>query len=233
MEPKRHFEGSRRPNLRPTPYLGVSLRNERRPNVCGRPKAQASQLPRCESEPAHRCSLATVFERKRLPGPARSISLPTRPRGKERRVLEDNGHANDRPAEPAEPQGYGALGDRVTGILEAAEQAAGEIRAEARKLAADLQREARAESERLKEELTADARRLRQEADEYARDMRLAVEAYATQHRRQAEEEGRAIVAQAEKQSTTRREAAEQLTRKVEADVRRREDALRGEVRLL
>jgi hypothetical protein len=44
----------------------------------------------------------------------------------------------------ADDSSYAALGDRVTGILEAAEQAAAEIREEARTLAADLEREARA-----------------------------------------------------------------------------------------
>src|SRR5256885_6298014 len=51
------------------------------------------------------------------------------------------------------PQGYAELGNRVTGILEAADHAAGEIRNDARKLAADLEREARAKAERLTEKL--------------------------------------------------------------------------------
>src|SRR6476659_6136477 len=136
-------------------------------------------------------------------------------------------------AEQAEPQGYAALGDRVKGILEAAEQAAEEIREEARKLAADLERDARAEAERLKLELTADARGLRDEAEGFARDMRLSVEAYAKQHRRQAEEEARTVVAEAEKESTSMREAAEQMVRQVEGEVQRRQEELRGEVRML
>ena len=63
--------------------------------------------------------------------------------------------------------------------------------------------------------------------------MRLAVEAYAKQHRRQAEEEARTVVAEAEKESTSMREAAEQSVRQVEADLRRRQEELRGEVRML
>jgi len=58
-------------------------------------------------------------------------------------MQDDDGRANDL---PAEPQSYAALGDRVTGILEAAEQAAREIQADARKLADDLERDARAEA---------------------------------------------------------------------------------------
>ncbi len=54
-------------------------------------------------------------------------------------MQDDNGRANDLPGR-ASSQSYAALGDRVTGILEAAEQAAGEIQADARKLADDLER---------------------------------------------------------------------------------------------
>jgi len=146
---------------------------------------------------------------------------------------EENGRTDEISAGHPAPQGYGALGDRVTGILEAAEQAAAEIREDASQLAGDLEREARAEAERLKQELTAEARNLRDEAEGYARDMRLAVEAYAKQHRRQAEEEARSLVAEAEKQSTTMRETAEETMRQVEADVLRRQDDLRSEVRML
>ena len=63
--------------------------------------------------------------------------------------------------------------------------------------------------------------------------MRLAVEAYAKQHRRQAEEEARTVVAEAEKESASMRQAAEQTVRQVEADVQRRQEELRGEVRML
>ena len=66
-----------------------------------------------------------------------------------------------------------------------------------------------------------------------ARDMRLAVEAYAKQHRLQADEEARGVVAEAERQSSTMREAAEQMVRQVEDDVRRRQEKLRAEVRTL
>ena len=65
-------------------------------------------------------------------------------------MQEEIGRASDAPAEQAQPPGYAALGDRVTGILEAAERAAGEIRDDARKLAHDLEQQARAEAEQLK-----------------------------------------------------------------------------------
>jgi hypothetical protein len=63
--------------------------------------------------------------------------------------------------------------------------------------------------------------------------MRLAVEAYATQHRRQAEDEARTLVAEAEKRASSVREAADQMVRQVEGDVRRRQEQLRADVRAL
>ena len=113
--------------------------------------------------------------------------------------MHENGRNDEASAEPArQPSSSTAVGEHVTGILDAAEDAAKRIREEARAEASELERLAAVEAERIKKELTEDARSLRAEAEEYARDMRLAVEAYATQHRRQADEEARTIVADAE-----------------------------------
>ena len=62
--------------------------------------------------------------------------------------------------------GYAGFGERVAGILEAAEEAAEKIRESARHEAAELERLASVEAERLTSELTADARKLRTEAEE-------------------------------------------------------------------
>jgi hypothetical protein len=164
-----------------------------------------------------------------LPAYARSTNFPLA-NGKERSVVDGNGLTEET---PAEPRGYAALGERVTGILEAAERAAEEIRRDAKQQASEHDRAARTDAERLTKELTEEARSLHAEAEQYARDMRLAVEAYSTQHRRQAEEEGRKIVADAEGQASTMREAAEQTVREVEGDIRRRQEKLQAEVRLL
>jgi DNA anti-recombination protein RmuC len=155
-------------------------------------------------------------------------------KAKERPVVEGDGLTDEMAASaPAEPRGYAALGERVAGILEAAERAAEQIRRDAKQQASEQDRAARADAERLTKELTEEARSLHAEAEEYARDMRQAVEAYATQHRRQAEEEGRKIVAEAERQASTVREAAEQTVRQVEGDIRRRQEKLKAQVRLL
>jgi hypothetical protein len=174
-----------------------------------------------------------AFADAHLPAYARSTNFPLA-RGKEWPVVDGNGLTEEMAAStPAEPRGYAALGERVTGILEAAEQAAEEIRRDAKQQASEHDRAARAEAERLTKELTEQARSLHAEAEEYARDMRLAVEAYSTQHRRQAEEEGRKIVAGAEEQASTLREAAEQTVREVEGDIRRSQEKLQAEVRRL
>jgi vacuolar-type H+-ATPase subunit E/Vma4 len=57
--------------------------------------------------------------------------------------LDESERGEDIASEFEETHGYRALGARVTGILEAAEQAAEEIRAEARKQASELERQAR------------------------------------------------------------------------------------------
>lgn len=164
-----------------------------------------------------------------LPASARSSSVSSL----QERMLDENERVEDIPSRSEEPRSYGALGARVTGILEAAERAAEEIKAEARTQAAQLERQAHGDAENLKQTLTEETRRAREEADEFARDMRLAVEAYASQHRRQAEEEGRTIVADAERQAAEMRAAAENAIQQAEAEVRRRNDALRAEVRML
>ena len=149
-------------------------------------------------------------------------------------MVDETSRAGGPEPQPApESRRFGAVGEHVAGILEAAEQAAERIRQEARREAAELERLAVVEADRLKDELTREAREIRGEAEEYARDMRLAVESYATQHRRQAEQEARELIAEAERQSAGSREAAEQMVRQVEADVRNRQDKLRAEVRML
>src|ERR1044071_271233 len=195
------------------------LRKGNAANVCGNSQAQAAQLPRCELERAHRYRVALAS------------ALPIHYLAAAR---VDEGAPNDlTTVATGQTPGYAALGERVAGILEAAEEAAEKIRGAARREAAELERLAEVQSERVKNELTVDARPLRTEAEEYARDMRLAVEAYATQHRRQAEEEGLKMVTDAEKQSASMKKSAEEMVRQVEDEVRRREEQLRAVVRML
>src|SRR5947207_2431551 len=112
---------------------------------CGSPQAQAAQLSCCESRPAHHAGVATDAGAG-LPAPAQSTNLPPRPWGKERQV-DENARSDEIGAEPSqEPAGYSALGEHVTGILEAAQEAAGRIKEEARREASELERLAAVEA---------------------------------------------------------------------------------------
>src|ERR671914_904470 len=70
--------------------------------------------------------------------------------------------------------GSAEVGGRVAGILEAAEQAAEQIRADALRQAHETMRRAEADAEVRIDELTREAGRVRSDAEDYARDIRHA-----------------------------------------------------------
>jgi chromosome segregation ATPase len=136
-------------------------------------------------------------------------------------------------APPERTKAYTDVGDAVAGVLRAAEEAAEQIRADARTEAAAIVERAHEDATARIQELTRAAERARTDADDYANDIRGAVEGYGSQQRREAEEEARAIVAEAEAQARATREAAEDMGKQIEGDARRRNDQLRDEVRSL
>jgi hypothetical protein len=131
---------------------------------------------------------------------------------------------HDLPSSPTLPTsasaGYAEIGERVAGVLSAAETAAEQIRADAQAQADDLLRGAHAEAERV-----------RNQARVYENDTRDAVDAYATEQRRTAEEQIGMQLADAEAQARATREAAEEMARRIEEDARLRGQALRDESR--
>jgi cell division septum initiation protein DivIVA len=125
------------------------------------------------------------------------------------------------PTSPAQAAGgYAEIGERVAGVLRAAETAAEQIRADAQAQADDLLRAAQAEAERV-----------RNQARGYENDTRDAVDAYATEQRRIAEEQIGKQLSDSEAQARATREAAEEMARRIEEDARLRGDALREESR--
>jgi flagellar biosynthesis GTPase FlhF len=128
----------------------------------------------------------------------------------------EEGVGRNEPDPPHQP--YVDVGERIASVLHAAEQAAEQIRTDARREA---------------EELTAGARQARDEADEYAQDVRSGVDGYANQHRREAEEEARQMLATAEAEAKALREAAQDMARQLEDEGRRRREELRDETRHL
>jgi hypothetical protein len=128
---------------------------------------------------------------------------------------------------------YADVGSRVTGILEAAEQAAEQIRSDSLRQAHETMRRAEADAQVRIEELTREAARVRTEADDYARDIRQAVDSYGTQARREAEEEARELVTEAEEQARATREAAQAMAEQIQEGARRRHESLQREARAL
>jgi hypothetical protein len=129
--------------------------------------------------------------------------------------------------------GSAEVGSRVAGILEAAEQAAEQIRSDALRQAHETMRRAEADAEVRIEELSREAERVRTEADDYARDIRQAVDSYGTQARREAEENARTLVNDAEEQARAVREAAQAMAEQIQSDSHRRHETLQREAKAL
>ena len=130
---------------------------------------------------------------------------------------------NDRPVAPGvsrNPGNYADLGERVASVLTAAETAATEIRDDARASATDIVDAAR-----------RDAEAVRRDAETYDADTRTAVESYASDRRREVDQEVQKQLADSETQARATRQAAEAMARQIEADGRRRAQALRDESR--
>jgi hypothetical protein len=127
---------------------------------------------------------------------------------------------------------YGKLGEHVTSVLEAANEAAGKIRDEARKnageIAARAQGEARASLEKARaetDELSHEANRLRVEAEEESRDMKQRANAYASEKRQEAERQASAVISRAKREATEHTKSAQErrlaLARNVELSEQR------------
>lgn len=139
---------------------------------------------------------------------------------------------------------YAGVGERVIGILEAAEAAAAQIRADATSVAAqiratatdeaaEIRKAAEAEASVYLERANEEAVKIRSTADADANDTRSAVESYGTQQRRLVDEQLREEVAQAESQARAIREAAEEQAKQIELAAQERGEELRAQVQPL
>jgi chromosome segregation ATPase len=132
----------------------------------------------------------------------------------------------DRPPAPEESSGRGSnssyadIGDRVAGVLVAAESAANQIRDDAR-----------ASAEEILSVAHDDAERLRREVSAYEADTRAAVDSYASDRRREAEQDVQTLLADGEAQARATRQAAEAMARQIEEAAKKRGAALREEWR--
>jgi hypothetical protein len=153
----------------------------------------------------------------------------SRPAGRRRPVTE----ATHDPSVGERDQEVAGVGERVAAILEAAEAAAAEIRAEAVAAAAEMNENARAEATALLRKTEDDAARMRNDAEATAQDTRSAAESYGTRQRREAEAEAEKVLAEAETQARATRQAAEAMARQIEAAAHEREETLRAQIRPL
>ena len=114
--------------------------------------------------------------------------------------------------------GYADIGERVAGVLTAAEVAAHQIRDDAHADAEEIVSVARREAEAISQDAVA-----------YDTDTRAAVESYASDRRREVDEEIQKQRAESETQARATRQAAEAMARQIEEDGRQRGQALRDE----
>jgi hypothetical protein len=129
-----------------------------------------------------------------------------------------HGSAAAAPPSESSSTSYADIGERVAGVLAAAEAAANQIRDDARLLADELLSAAREE---------ADA--VRSDASSYDTDTRAAVESYASDRRREVDQEVARQLTDSEAQARATRQAAEAMARQIEDEARRRGQALRDE----
>jgi cell division septum initiation protein DivIVA len=149
----------------------------------------------------------------------------------------------DRPSDPVGQQSdgqpptrdrdYDGIGKRVIGILEAAEVAAAQIRADATETAAEIRKAAEAEAAVYLQKAERDAAKVRSDAEESARETRGTADAFVESERQEARDRAREIVTEAESRARALREAAEESVRQVEIAARERGEVLRAQVQPL
>lgn len=129
---------------------------------------------------------------------------------------------------------FDRLGDHVSSVLSAAQEAALRIREEARKEAETLreqaQQEAMACAEEAREEAdasTAEALRLRSDARQWAEQARTAAENYAADRQSGAEAEAQQILSAAERQASSYSDDAQRRHQALKMDISLAEDHLR------
>ena len=138
--------------------------------------------------------------------------------------------------EPNVPTGgdFDRLGDHVSSILSAAEEAAtriqDEARQEAERVREQAQKEAAASAEAARQEtasIKANVERLRADTEESATRAREAADRYAAKTRAEAEAKAQEIVASAERQAVVADKNAERRHRALKTDISLSEDRLR------
>jgi hypothetical protein len=156
-----------------------------------------------------------------------------RPRARGKQVTDESEVKAPNQEASAASRGYTEFGDRVAAVLQAAEEAAAQIRSDAETASEQMTRQAEQVSKSLLEEAKSEAQRVRVEADREAKNTREAVESYATNHRRDAEEKAAKALADADAQARASREAAEAMAQRIEEGARTLEEEVREQERMI
>jgi hypothetical protein len=156
-----------------------------------------------------------------------------RPEARGQQVTDESEVKSPKQETPAASRGYSEFGDRVAAVLQAAEEAAAQIRSDAESASEQMTRQAEQVSKSLLEEAKSEAQRVRVEADREAKNTREAVESYATNHRREAEEKAAKALSDAESQARASREAAEAMAQRIEEGARTLEEEVREQERMI
>jgi cell division septum initiation protein DivIVA len=135
---------------------------------------------------------------------------------------------------PPTGRDFDRLGDHVSSILSAAEEAAiriqEEARQEAERVREQAQKEAAASAEAARQDtdaIRADAERLRADAKESTTEARQAADTYAANKRADAETKAREFLAKAERQAAASDKDAERRQRALKTDISLTEERLR------
>jgi cell division septum initiation protein DivIVA len=189
---------------------GLLARSRRRPEpVVARPETQYELIARAQALATEGAECDKYLHVQRHEG----ISVMT---GTHDHDLSGAPDASSRPT----PSSYADIGERVAGVLAAAETAATDIREDARGSAEEILSIARDEAEALRADAAA-----------YDADTRAAVDSYASDRRREVDQAVERQLADSETQARATRQAAEAMARQVEEDARQRGQALRDESR--
>jgi hypothetical protein len=130
-------------------------------------------------------------------------------------------------------QSHTDVGDRVAGVIRAAEELAEQIRSDVHQEAAQIKREAEDARGAAMRELASEQDELRAAAEAHAAEIRRTGETYATEHRREAEAEATKLVGEAETQARAMREAAEQMAMRIETTALQRREELEERTRVV
>jgi hypothetical protein len=133
--------------------------------------------------------------------------------------------AEQKPGKAGESD-YTGVGERVIAILEAAEAAGAQIRADAATAAAEIRNAAELEASVQLQKAGEEAARIQSEAE-------ARVEALSAEWRREAVERAREEVAEAESHARLTREAGEEAARQIELAARERAEVVRAQVQPL